>query len=368
MNIRYICKQCGGEAKYNPSQDKVMCESCGSSDFNYNIDEKCPTCGGELKYNENTNTIECCICDFKTTLDTVDTNTQEEQMEGNEAVCTGCGAHILIEDNTASFKCPYCDSIINVSKNIIGVAKPKYIIPFKNTRQDAEAAFSKWCKKGFFCPKDFQFSDRIKEIKPMYIPFWIYDLDNQGLMSFEARKVRHYSDSRYNYTETKYYQCDRNIKMRLLDLPCDASKKMDDKSMDLLEPFNLKDSKEFNIGYLSGTLTEKYDFTNEELLKRAIAKNKEFIIEYLKKDMSKNGFSLPVLRTDGTNVRTEKADYILLPVWIVSYNYKGEDIQFLMNGQTGKVVGKAPRSYPKIFGLGMTLAMIASILEMLIIF
>ena len=39
---------------------------------------------------------------------------------------------------------------------------------------------------------------------------------------------------------------------------------------------------------------------------------------------------------------------MLLPVWIAAYRYHGKAFQFLVNGQTGEVVGKAPWSIVKI--------------------
>ncbi len=37
-----------------------------------------------------------------------------------------------------------------------------------------------------------------------------------------------------------------------------------------------------------------------------------------------------------------QADYTLLPVWLLSTLYRGENFLFAMNGQTGKFVGKMP--------------------------
>lgn len=36
--------------------------------------------------------------------------------------------------------------------------------------------------------------------------------------------------------------------------------------------------------------------------------------------------------------------YLMLPVWMSSFVYKGKVYQFMVNGQTGKVSGKAPIS------------------------
>ncbi len=39
---------------------------------------------------------------------------------------------------------------------------------------------------------------------------------------------------------------------------------------------------------------------------------------------------------------------MLLPVWIAAYRYHDQVFRFLVNGQTGEVVGKAPYSWIKI--------------------
>ncbi len=40
--------------------------------------------------------------------------------------------------------------------------------------------------------------------------------------------------------------------------------------------------------------------------------------------------------------------HVLLPVWIAAYRYKGKVYRFLVNGQTGEIVGEAPWSVAKI--------------------
>ncbi|MNP11220.1 hypothetical protein D3C76_1033970 [compost metagenome] len=48
------------------------------------------------------------------------------------------------------------------------------------------------------------------------------------------------------------------------------------------------------------------------------------------------------------DTQLQQADYVLLPVWVVHYDYKKSDHMFAMNGQTGKVVGKPPISMAKV--------------------
>jgi hypothetical protein len=43
--------------------------------------------------------------------------------------------------------------------------------------------------------------------------------------------------------------------------------------------------------------------------------------------------------------------HVLLPIWIAAYRYNGKVFRFLVNGQTGEVVGQAPWSIWKILAL-----------------
>ena len=52
------------------------------------------------------------------------------------------------------------------------------------------------------------------------------------------------------------------------------------------------------------------------------------------------------------NLKTKYDDltykYLLLPVWMSSFKYKGKVYNFIINGQTGKVGGRAPVSALRI--------------------
>jgi hypothetical protein len=54
--------------------------------------------------------------------------------------------------------------------------------------------------------------------------------------------------------------------------------------------------------------------------------------------------------------------HVLLPVWIAAYRYRNQVYRFLVNGQTGEVVGKAPWSWLKIALFTLTLVALVVIL------
>lgn len=372
MNIRYICNNCGGQAIWSVENNQIACENCNSNSFSYEVEDKCPKCSSKILFNDKKSEFYCSSCDFKQVeenIEDLDDKSEFEEdnlgtFESNICTCSSCGAEIIIEPNTVATKCPFCNSNVQVSKNIIGSAKPYGIIPFKQTKEDAIKAFQIWCRKGLITPKEFMVADRIQEIKPVYIPFWIYDIKGLGTLQYHAKKINSYTRGNYNITEIKHYRCYRSIDAYIKDIPCDASEKMDDKLMDLLEPFHLDELKPFNIGYLSGNLTEKYDFSEEELTDRIFQRANKFFEQYAGTSM--RNYSSYTVSNNQLKLSKKTAHYILLPVWTISYDFKGKKYTFVMNGQTGKVVGKPPISKPKVFLGGVGIFTILSIMELII--
>ena len=64
-----------------------------------------------------------------------------------------------------------------------------------------------------------------------------------------------------------------------------------------------------------------------------------------------------LLRCDGKAgmpLQTKQENYALLPIWNYKYRYRGKEYQFRLNGETGKMVGKAPISVGKLIGCAAT--------------
>ncbi|MBP1754248.1 MAG: ydjG, partial [Firmicutes bacterium] len=129
--------------------------------------------------------------------------------------------------------------------------------------------------------------------------------------------------------------------------PCDASRKMEDGMMDKLEPYEYNGLKDFNMPYLAGYIAEKYDFTDEDMLPRIKQRVGSYVDSYLSSTIS--GYSSVMYQRKDINIFKRKADYTLMPVWMVCYDYRKAEHIFAMNGQTGKIVGKPPLSKAKIF-------------------
>ena len=57
--------------------------------------------------------------------------------------------------------------------------------------------------------------------------------------------------------------------------------------------------------------------------------------------------------------------HLLLPVWLVSFDYSARSFQVLVNGVTGQIAGKYPKSAVKIFFFVLFILSVIGIIAMI---
>ncbi len=330
------------------------------------ISYKCPSCGSPLVYDGENNNFRCDNCDSTFDVATIkdalaasgDTGfdwgeyknaTSSEQVENTVSyVCQSCGAEIITDATTAATKCPYCDNVVVVEPNLTGIIKPNGIIPFKLNKDGLKNSINDYCKGKKLLPNNFITDNKIKEVQGLYVPFWLFDCDAEGQMSFEATRVSHWSDSEYNYTKTDYYLIDAAGNMSFTKIPVDGSIKMDDALMDSVEPFDFSELVDFAPGYLSGFVADKFDADADASLPRASGRVKNSVAEVLAN--SAGGYTTIVPISSNIGLSNTSVKYVLLPVYLINTKYQNQSYTFAVNGQTGKVVGNLPISKGKFWG------------------
>lgn len=266
--------------------------------------------------------------------------------DAKEYHCENCGAVVITDNDTTATSCSFCGAGVVLGDRLTGKLAPGKVIPFTISKDQARAAFKKWCKNGRLTPKGFMTADRIKNITGMYVPFWIYDLNSKVKYEGAGKKVRTYTRGDYIYTETKHYDVYRDIDLYHVRVPVDASEKMNDEIMDKLEPYHYNDLKTFKTPYLAGYLAEKYNYDDNELFPRVKSKISSFVDSYVRSTIT--GYSSVTKKHEQINTNNLNSTYVLFPVWMVYYDYDRQEHTFAMNGQTGKIVGKPPISPKKV--------------------
>lgn len=326
---------------------------------------KCPSCGGAIEFDSHSQKMKCPYCDTEFDLETLkkydeqlskeaeqkddisDWQTdpgkqwQEGETDGmNVYTCKSCGGEIVSDENTGATSCPYCGNPVILTERFRGALRPDMVIPFKLDKKAAKEAYYKHIKGRPLLPKVFRRENHIDEIKGIYVPFWLFDADVAADARYKATKVRTWSDSDYDYTETSYYSVDRSGNMSFVSVPVDGSSRMPDDLMESIEPYKVADAVEFQTAYLSGYLADKYDVDAQQSTDRARERMKESTQDVLRDTVKGYASVIP----ENTNVRISGGDakYALYPVWILNTTWRGKKYIFAMNGQTGRMTGDLP--------------------------
>ncbi len=323
---------------------------------------KCPCCGGAIAFDAMLQKLKCPYCDTEFEPETLaaydedlksdtpddiswDSKAGGEWQEGEEDglrsyVCKSCGGEIVGDATTAATSCPFCDNPVVMMGQLSGDLKPDLIIPFKLDKKAAKEALKKHYQKKILLPKIFKQENHLDEIKGLYVPFWLYDADADANIRYKATRVRMWSDSNYNYTETSFFSVSRGGSIGFANVPVDGSTKMDDALMESIEPFDFKDAIDFQTAYLAGYFADRYDVNAEESISRANTRIKKSTEDSFASTVV--GYSTVIPEHSSIKLSEGKAKYALFPVWILNTSWEGKKYTFAMNGQTGKLVGDLP--------------------------
>lgn len=310
---------------------------------------KCPDCGSDMVFDSSSGMLTCHSCGREDKIEDFPKefiNQEFQPEETNEYHCKNCGAVLVTDADTVATNCSFCGAGVVLGDRVAGEMAPSKVIPFTISKEEAMAAFRKWCKNGLLTPKGFVTADRVKSITGIYVPFWLYDINSKVQVSATATRIKTYTRGNYIYTDTSYYDVYRNIDINYIKVPVDASEKMNDELMDKLEPYDYSQLKDFNTPYLAGYIAEKYNFNSKELLPRISDRIKQYSSNYVKSTIT--GYNSVNTTHQNMDIKDNHAYYTLLPVWMVVYDYEKSEHTFAMNGQTGKIVGKPPLSGSKI--------------------
>ena len=248
---------------------------------------------------------------------------------------------------------PYCDHYIILNPRVEGDFKPNRIIPFKYGKEKIKELIRTKFKESIFAPADFLSEVKLNGMTGEYVPFWMYNYDTNYTYAGQGTVVRCWTDGDTEYTEKSLYKITRDLDIDYRDVPVDASIKMPDNIMDLLEPYNYNELETFKPEYMSGYLEEKYNMNWNVIEGRAKQKMGSSAQNLVNDTIS--GYDTVSKKSDNLKVIKAEHNYDLLPVWKYIYTYKDQTYPFFINGQTGKVIGKVPVSKVKVLVYGITL-------------
>lgn len=347
---QYRCSSCAAPVTFDPAKGGLACEHCGNTDAVEVPMEEMP---------------EHCISEAMRKPARQGYDRQVRRVR-----CENCGATVDFDPGVVAGRCAFCgaSSVANIEEQP-RVWQPESLLPFKVTRDDAVAAFKKWLGSLWFRPSDLQKQAKLSEISGVYLPYWCFDAHADSWWNAEAgyyyyvtvtyrdsqgnTRTRRERRTRWEPASGRHYDDYRNV-------PVYASQGLPIDMCRAIEPYPWENLTLYDPRYLSGFAAEEYVIDAREGWVRGQERMNEW-------ERDKCGRLVPGDTYRNLRVSTRYSDakfrHVLLPVWIAAYRYQDDAYRFLVNGQTGKVEGKAPWSWVKIsLAVLVALAILAAII------
>ena len=287
----------------------------------------CASCGAPARFDIENQVYRCAYCGGETGLQEPLAEKQgfrrmhRERLQARRkdfptaaAQCTGCGAQVIFPEGEALTGCAFCGRSL-VRREYLGVEDfPEILIPFRLTEEQARANLLRWCdaNKGKREARDIR--KHIDQLKGFYLP---YEL------------VKGPTSCRVSRRESKIFPCRGFLDGSFVN----TSRQLNNLLLDGMEPYDLKDVKEFDFSYLASQRVKIRDTDEEETARRI---HGEVAAQY-------RPFAARTLETKGVTVTADTGNMLTLGAVLPAYYLRAGNTLAAVNGQTGKVAVQEQR-------------------------
>lgn len=344
--VRKKCQACNGNMSFDPASKTLVCQQCGAS---------LSILGGRSTFDKS----------FRALL----ANAPTWQKDTAVYCCHQCGAKSVITKHDLIVECKYCGAKnVNKTKELPGV-RPDTVVTFDLTQQSAKNQIHRWLAKRIFIPNEFRSALEKQPLNGIYFPAFTFDVDvmtKYNGIEVQSRTISATIDGKTYEQSHKFRRQISGIdNQRFDDLLVLTNEEITPQVFNMLQPFDLVQGQAFNYDYLTGfTVSQSSKDPNE-----AWEEAKGIMEQAVRKKIAQKykGSAVEDLQTE-MGIVNVTYKYALLPIYTSHAEHKGNRYQIYVNGQTGKVYGKTPKSGWKILsffaslgaiavGLGIVLAM-----------
>ena len=353
---KFSCPACGAEARWDPAKKALVCPFCNTvSPAQVEL-----TSAGEEKIVEH---------DLAAALRGIPDDQRGWQAKKTSVRCQSCQAISVFDAERVGQRCDFCGSSALVPYEEIKEAfRPESLLPMKISETQVRDAIRRWYGSRWFAPNKLKSAALTDTVKGLYIPYWTFDA--QVHADWTAESGYHYYETE-TYTDSEGKSQTRQVQKTrwqpssgALDHFFDdelvpASRGVQPELLRQVEPFPTDELKPYQPGFLSGWVVERYQI---DLVAAAQTARQEMDAEMEKLC----GEGVPGDTYRNLNVDSDYSGqtfkHVLVPLWLLTYNYGARNFQVVINGYTGAIAGKYPKSWVKILFAVLVAAAIAGII------
>lgn len=341
---KFHCPACGAEATWDPAKQALVCAYCSTiSPAKLEADPE----GGDRIVEH----------DLVRALRGMDASRGWETSK-TSVRCQSCQAISVFDPDKVGKRCDFCGSASLVPYEEIKESfRPESLLPMKVSETQVRDSVRAWYGSRWFAPNALGSRAMTDTVHGVYIPYWTFDAQVEADWWAESGYYYYvtetYRDSSGNtqtrqVRKTRWEPSSGHVSHFFDDELVCASKGVDVELLPKVENFPTKDLVPYNAGFLSGWVVERYQI---DLVAAAQTARERMEAE------TRSMCSRAVPGDTQRNLQVKAAfagqtfKHILAPIWLLTYHYHGRAYQVVINGYTGDIAGRYPKSFWKIFFL-----------------
>ena len=339
MKKNYKCKSCGGHLFFNPENQSLTCEYCNN----------------EIALNNKA--MQMTKKEYSSSL-----SYEVDKNIGQMFNCSSCNSNISSYSDKPINRCPSCGNVGLIQVQQSGI-HPMEMIPFKISNDKAGEIFKKWLHSRKFAPNNLKKMAKLKKISGTYVPLYLFDFDSTTKYSATCRNYK--KDNKGRVVSSSTYHVRETEKREFRNHIFSANKNFKSFTFKDMKGYIYEETYPYSSDYLLGFSAISTDFNVQESYNQIENDIKQTEYRRIKSNLNMRYDDVDFFVAN-TTISNIKNSYLYAPIWTNHYKYKNKDYHCYINGQTGKVTGKSPKSFWKILGLILGIAGLIAILIFLL--
>src|SRR5262245_17765968 len=327
--VNFRCPQCAGQTAYSVARGGLTCSSCG---YYEPPPQHLVGKGAE---------------EFEFKVETLSRAARGWGEARKELECELCGGFASVPLDNLTHTCPFCGSLQVIQRQAPqDVLRPRSLIPFMVDPATCQERVATWLGNTWMAPADLRGLAATTSFTAIYIPFWTFDARVEADWRAEVERT----EGSGRRTRKVWRWESGHVQRVFDDLLTGGSSRLSLLLLGQISNYDSGQLVQYDPKYLAGILAQSYDIQLEDAWEMGRALMREMVRAECR------------ARAGADNVRNFSAQldyadetwrYILVPLYIATYQHGRKTYQVLVNGQTGAVAGQRPVDWRKV-GLALS--------------
>ena len=339
---KFHCAACGAETTWDPSAKALLCDYCGTP---------APQDPKTLVRDETVREH-----DLAEALERLPDSARGWSPESGSVRCQSCNAISVFEAREAAKRCDFCGSAALVPyQELQQSIRPESLLALRIDETRIRESIRKWYSDRWFAPSNLGRKALTDTVHGVYLPYWTFDAranaDWTALSGYHYYTTETYTDSNgrtqtRQVRHTRWVPSSGSVSHFFDDELVPASKGVRADLLRKIEPFPTAELVPYHDGFLAGWTVERYQI---DLVGAATAARQGMASQVRSMCASQVPGDTHMNLQVSIDWSAQTFKHILVPVWLLTYDYGRKSYQVVINGYTGAIAGERPYSILKIF-------------------